>query len=112
MELRPVASYARAIRPHLPEGTFAPARSRLLWLPLHVAVIAVLAWSMSSRWLPGYLWPVAAIVIGLSLSGITFLGHEVLHGQIVRVTEAGALLSANDAGHVGGIIDVSAVARE
>ena len=84
MELRPVASYTRAIRPHLPKETFEPARSRLLWFPLHVAVIAVLAWSMASRWLPAPLWPVAAILIGLSLSGITFLGHEVLHGQIVK----------------------------
>jgi fatty acid desaturase len=84
MELRPIASYTKALRPLLPPETFEPARSRLLWLPLHVAVIATLAWSMSSRWLPVYLWPVAAILIGLSLSGITFLGHEVLHGQIVR----------------------------
>jgi len=84
MELRPISSYTKVIRPLLPEESFTPARSRLLWLPIHIAVIATLAWTMASRELPVALWPVASIVIGLSLSGITFLGHEVLHGQIVR----------------------------
>ncbi|MGE0549087.1 MAG: fatty acid desaturase [Kofleriaceae bacterium] len=72
------------MRPVLPSGAFAPARSRVLWFPLHVAIIASLAWALSTGRIPGYLWPVVSIVIGCSLAGITFLGHETLHGGVVR----------------------------
>lgn len=84
MELLSVATYARELRPTLPASVFEPARSRVLWLPVHAAVIAVIAWSLASGWLPGPLWPLASIAIGFSLAGITFLGHETLHGGVVR----------------------------
>ncbi len=84
MELRPVASYTKVLRPLLPEATFEPARSRLLWLPVHIAFIALMAWTMATGWLPAPLWPVASILIGVSMSGAVFLGHEIMHGQIVR----------------------------
>jgi len=84
MELRPMASYARALRPLLPAATFAPARSRVLWLPVHVAVISALAWALASGhvWWP--VWPLVSIVIGCCMSGVTFLGHETMHGGVVR----------------------------
>lgn len=84
MELQSVAAYAREIRPTLPAAAFAPAWSRVLWLPVHVAAIAALAWSMATGWLPAVLWPVASIAIGISFAGVTFLGHETLHGGVVR----------------------------
>lgn len=84
MELRPVASYARELRPQLPEGTFAPATSRVLWFPLHVGIIATLAWAMATGRLPMWSWPLASIVIGISFSGVTFLGHETMHGAVVK----------------------------
>jgi fatty acid desaturase len=84
MELRPAASYAKAIRPTLPEHVFAPATSRILWLPFHVGVISTLAWTMVTGRLPAALWPVASIVIGICLSGLVFLGHETMHGAVVR----------------------------
>jgi fatty acid desaturase len=84
MELRSIASYASAVRPHLPEAAFEPARSRLAWLPVHVAIITALAWGITTEQLPAALWPVASIVIGLCMSAIAFLGHEVLHGGVVR----------------------------
>lgn len=79
-----MASYARALRPGLPPETFAPARSRVLWLPVHITVIATLAWALATGrvWWP--LWPVASIVIGCCMSGVTFLGHEAMHGGVVR----------------------------
>ena len=44
MAPRPISAYAREIRPDLAPGVFAPARSRLAWLPLLAAVAgAVLA---------------------------------------------------------------------
>jgi fatty acid desaturase len=84
MELRTIASYASGVRPHLPGAVFQPARARLAWLPAHAAVIAFLAWTIASDQLPAPLWPVASVVIGLGMSAIAFLGHEVLHGAVVR----------------------------
>ena len=84
MELRTIATYARTIRPVLPEQAFAPATSRVLWLPFHAAVIASLAWALATGHVPAPLWPVVSLVIGISLAGITFLGHETLHGAVVR----------------------------
>ena len=84
MELVSVTTYAREIRPALPDAAFAPARSRVLWLPVHASIIGALAWSMATGRLPGWAWPLASLVIGFCFSGITFLGHETLHGGVVR----------------------------
>jgi fatty acid desaturase len=83
-DLRPASQYAREVRPALPEGVFAPARSRVLWLPVHVGVIAALAWSMATGRLPVPLWPVASLVIGCCMAGGVFLGHETMHGGVIR----------------------------
>ena len=84
MELRTVGSYARELRPLLPPETLEPARSRVLWLPANIAIIATLAWLMASRTAPGWAWPLFSLVIGFCLAGSTFLGHETLHGGVVR----------------------------
>lgn len=77
-----IAGYASAVRPELPPEAFVPARSRLLWLPVHVAIIATLAWAIPH--LPAPLVPVASLVIGIAMAFVAFLGHEVLHGAVVR----------------------------
>lgn len=84
MKLRTVAAYARELRPMLPAESFAPARSRVLWLPVHAAVIAACAWALATGRVPAPLWPIVSLVIGCCLAGITFLGHETLHGGVVR----------------------------
>lgn len=84
MELRNIGEYTRAIRPKLPAGTFEPATSRVLWLPVHIAIIATLAWAMATGRIPGWSWPLASLVIGCCMSGIVFLGHESLHGAVVK----------------------------
>lgn len=84
MQLRTIASYARELKASLPYNTFAPATSRLWWLPLHVGVIATVTWALASGHLPAWAWPIASLVIGCSLAGITFLGHETLHGGVVH----------------------------
>ena len=43
-----------------------------------------MAWAIASGWLPWFLWPVASLAIGFCLAGVTFLGHETLHGGVVR----------------------------
>ena len=67
MELQPIASYASAVRPALPDDAFAPATSRLLWIPAHTAVIASLAWALAAGHVPATLWPVASLVIGCAV---------------------------------------------
>lgn len=84
MELQPLSSYVRELRPVLPPETFAPARSRLLWLPLHLTVIGVATWAIATGRVPWFLVPVISVVIGVSFSGLTFLAHETLHGAVVK----------------------------
>jgi fatty acid desaturase len=68
----------------MPRRVFEPATSRLIWLPVHLAVIALGTITITERWCS---WPPAAAVsalIGMSFAGLMFLGHEVLHGAVVR----------------------------
>jgi fatty acid desaturase len=84
MHLKTISSYAAELRPHLPNSVFAPARSRLIWLALHWLVIAASTTVIALHWVA---WPVALIlslVTGGSFAGLTFVGHEALHGALVR----------------------------
>ncbi len=84
MELRTSATYVRELRSALPPETFAPARSRLLWLPVNLAIVVTLTIGIARGWLPWMVWPLVSVVIGAALAGLTFLGHETLHGGVVR----------------------------
>jgi len=68
----------------LPAAAFEPAWSRVLWIPVHYTIIAVLTWALASGHVPWLLWPVVALVIGGCMAGVTFVGHEALHGGVVR----------------------------
>src|SRR5436190_20744686 len=84
MNLRPLSWYARELGRALPAGAFAPATSRLAWLPVHLAFIALCATAIASGWVS---WPIAFVLsplIGCSFAGLTFLGHETLHGAVVK----------------------------
>ena len=52
MELRPLSSYVRELRSTLPAEVFAPARSRILWMPVHLAVIATVTWLVGAGHVP------------------------------------------------------------
>jgi fatty acid desaturase len=80
----PRATYVKALRPELPERVFVRARSRLAFVPAHLAVITMAIVALALGWLPWFLWPVASIAIGASFAGLTFVAHEALHGGIVR----------------------------
>lgn len=84
MKLRTTSSYAAALRPLLRSQVFRPAPLRLLWLPVHYAVIAVGTLAIAHDWLPLALKLVASLVMGASFAGLTFVGHEALHGALVR----------------------------
>jgi fatty acid desaturase len=79
-----IASYARRIKPLLSSGAFAPARSRVLWVPFHLALITAAMLVVSSGALPLLVELALSVVIGVSYAGLTFVGHEALHGAIVR----------------------------
>jgi fatty acid desaturase len=82
--LLPRAAYVRALRPDLPARLFERARSRLWFLPAHLAVITVASVAIACRWVPWFVVPVLSLLIGASFAGLTFIAHEVLHGAIVR----------------------------
>lgn len=84
MDLHPQPFYVHELKPRLPAAIFEPARSRLLWLPVHVSVIVMATIGIAVEWTPWPLVLVLSLVIGLSFAGLTFLGHETLHGGVVR----------------------------
>jgi fatty acid desaturase len=75
--------YARELEAALPRELFQPVPRRLWWLPAHAVVISagvlaiVRADSVALRL-------VAGVVIGHSLATLGFLGHEILHGSVIR----------------------------
>lgn len=82
--LRPVSAYASELKRELPRGAFEPARSRLLWLPVHLGVIGAGTAAIGERWAAGWLWPFISVAIGCAFAGLAFVAHETLHGAIVR----------------------------
>ena len=83
MDSQPISFYAQALKAALPTNAFDPVRSRLAWLALHYAVIvAGLAALYRHRRLVGR--AACALVIGHSFAGAAFVGHETLHGAVVR----------------------------
>lgn len=84
MDLRSLSSYARDVRPSLPANAFDPVVSRLAWLALHVAIIAAGIVAIHFRWGGSWALPAYALVIGHSFAGAAFVGHETLHGAVVR----------------------------
>lgn len=84
MELHPQSFYVHELKPRLPRSMFEPALARLLWLPMHLTVIVMSTIAITVAWMPWPLVPALSLAIGLSFAGLTFLGHETLHGGVVR----------------------------
>lgn len=82
--LVPHSAYVRELRPELPADVFEPATSRLALVPAHLAIISIATVAISSGRVP---WPISALlslVIGVSFASLAFVGHEAVHGGIVR----------------------------
>ncbi|MEO6601829.1 MAG: fatty acid desaturase [Polyangiaceae bacterium] len=84
MTERSLATYVRELKPLLRRGIFKPARSRLWWLPAHLASVTLGMAVLSLHWVPWFAAPLLSLLIGVSFAGLTFLGHETLHGAVVR----------------------------
>jgi len=84
MQLHPASFYVHELKSHLPIELLQPVPSRLLWLPIHLSVIALATLAIAGGWLPWPFVPLLSLVIGMSFAGLMFLGHETLHGAVVR----------------------------
>lgn len=82
--LHPLAFYARQARPLLPARAFDPVPSRLIWLALHCALAAVGIVAIARGWGGAWALPAWSLLIGHSFAGCAFVGHETLHGAVVR----------------------------
>ena len=82
--LRSTPSYARELRSLLPSSAFAPARTRLFWLPVHLAFITLASIAIVAHGVAWPFIPLLSLCIGLSFAGLTFLAHEALHGAVVH----------------------------
>ena len=78
------AQYVRVLRPELPANAFEPARSRAALVPAYLAIIAVATLAIAHAWVPWFVVPLLSLVIGGSFAGMVFVGHELLHGAVVR----------------------------
>lgn len=71
------------LRRSLPPEVFLPAKSRLLWVPVHYAVIAAGVLAVTATdWLSVKL--AVSLVLGLSFAGLAFVAHEALHGALTK----------------------------
>jgi fatty acid desaturase len=84
VNLRAASTYAREVRDALPPHAFNPVPSRLAWLTLHVILAAAGIYAIAhgiGGWWAAPLW---SLLIGHSFAGAAFVGHETLHGCVVR----------------------------
>jgi fatty acid desaturase len=82
--LYPRSTYVAELRAELPAETMAPAHSRLLLIPIYVAVVATLIMAIARGWVPWPLVPVLSLALGAVFACLTFVAHETLHGGITR----------------------------
>jgi fatty acid desaturase len=90
--LRPISYYARLIRPKLPSHVFEPVPTRLLWLTMYAALAGSGIYALVRG--AGGLWaaPLWSLLVGHSFAGAAFVGHETLHGAVVRNKTARQLI--------------------
>jgi fatty acid desaturase len=81
--LRSREDYARQLEAILPRDLFRPVPTRLWWLLVHAAIVSACAYAIL-RFDVIAVRLLASLVLGHSLGTLGFLGHEVMHGTVVR----------------------------
>jgi len=80
---RPQGYYAKMLQQYLPKEVFMPQPRRLVWLLFHYVIIAGCVCFI--LWRPMFLLQLAAsMMMGCSLGILGYLGHEIIHGSVVR----------------------------
>lgn len=76
--------YSAELVKRLPREFFQPVPQRLLWLLPFLATAVGSMLAISLLQLPLIVNLILAVVIGCSFASLSFLGHEILHGSVVR----------------------------
>src|SRR5437868_10757284 len=79
-----VQRYAREVRPYLAPEVFRPVPSRLVWLPVHLAVIVAAAAVVVLVGPPWWGALACAVAAGHSWGCLGFLAHETMHHAVTR----------------------------
>lgn len=74
---------ARELRRRLPAHAFSPVPQRLLWLPVHLSLVAG-GLVLLAHGVPLGARLLVTLVLGLAFGGLAFVAHEALHGTLVR----------------------------
>jgi len=75
--------YRQILRRELPDHYFRPDNHHLLWMFVHMGIIAVSLWLMAAH----FTWwaaPLLGLLIGHSIGCLGFVGHEICHGGAIR----------------------------
>ncbi|HEX6923635.1 MAG TPA: acyl-CoA desaturase [Bacillales bacterium] len=83
-ELHSFGWYAGRVAPHLPRHAFKPVPARL-WGGLAYMIVTIAGFLAIGLFdLNLWLSLLISVVLGASFAGMGFLGHEILHGAVVR----------------------------
>ena len=93
-ELHSLTWYRKQLAPMLPKEIYKPAASRLVGGFLYALVIAACLLSIILFNLNLWLKILIAFILGTSFAAVGFLGHEILHGVVVRNSFIKNLLGA------------------
>lgn len=82
--LQACGQYAKELRAEIPPQAFQRNPRRLLWLPVHLAIIGSAVAALLATDI-GWGWRLLlSAVIGHSYGVLMFLAHEILHGSVVK----------------------------
>ncbi|WP_026703159.1 fatty acid desaturase family protein [Salibacterium aidingense] len=83
-DLEKFAVYAKQVKKHLPKEAFKPAPARLLGGLAYLIVVAVCFLMIGLFPIHPIVNLIFSFVIGASFAALGFLGHEILHGTVIR----------------------------
>ncbi|MBB6098207.1 fatty acid desaturase [Deinobacterium chartae] len=83
-ELNHLRVYTKELKQHLPRDIFQPVPARLLWLIPYLGLIIAGALIIALTSWPIVIKIVLSLMMGFSFASLGFLGHEVLHGSVVK----------------------------
>jgi fatty acid desaturase len=83
-ELHSFGWYAARISPHLPKEAFKPVPARLFGGLAYLVVVISGFLTIGLLDLSPWINLIIALILGASFAGMGFLGHEILHGTVVR----------------------------
>ncbi|MFC4736048.1 fatty acid desaturase family protein [Bacillus daqingensis] len=83
-ELHSFGWYAKQLKEHLPKKAFRPDPGKLLGGAAYLLITAAAMLSIVLLSLPLAVNLLLSLIIGMSFAAMGFLGHEILHGTIVR----------------------------